>query len=207
MHTNFMATIETVIDGDTVTILREGCKYVIRLEHIDAPEVGEPFFKESRQFIINECWGEPCFFRCHGKEKYGRILAELVNPDTRLINAELVRNGLAYHYKMFSKSRYYEEMEKEAKKEKLNLWSDERFRRAWEDRVYRKKKYYYKYNHIIPIENYILKFVHEIPEERQVTLQQFEEFERKSQETIMQSGSIEIREITTLLEHSKQKPY
>ena len=59
------------------------------------------------------------------------------------MNSELLKNGLAWHYKQYSKKDYYNEFEKlesEAKNKKINIWSKKNSIAPWEFRKNQKKK-------------------------------------------------------------------
>lgn len=57
------------------------------------------------------------------KDRYGRILG-YVFIDSINVNKELLRNGLAWHYKFFNKDEELSELEQKAKDQKLNIWSE-----------------------------------------------------------------------------------
>ncbi len=82
-----------VIDGDTfVTITGEK----IRLVDIDAPERGEPGYMLAKQRLEELVLLRPIFVQRVGRDKYGRTLAYVFNPE--LVNLKLVQEGLATPY-------------------------------------------------------------------------------------------------------------
>ncbi|MDU1890622.1 MAG: thermonuclease family protein [Dysgonomonas sp.] len=112
-----------VADGDTITIVtEEGEKVKIRLEGIDAPEKGQDFSQKSRQFLNDLCYGKDVRVKDKGKDKYGRTLG-VVYIDDLNINEEMVRNGLAWYYSYFVEDARLDSLEKQAQKERLNIWS------------------------------------------------------------------------------------
>ena len=74
-------------------------------------------------------------------DQYNRRLAEIYTKDGLNINLELIRNGLALPYYLGRNRECdqvkYLNFEKLAKKEKLNIWSDQEFLEPWK---YRKRK-------------------------------------------------------------------
>ena len=44
--------------------------------------------------------------------------------DNKYLSSELVRNGMAWHYKRYSKSKELADLEIKAREEKIGLWSD-----------------------------------------------------------------------------------
>ncbi len=47
------------------------------------------------------------------------------------INEELVRNGLAWHYKKYSDNEFYDTLETFARQNKFGLWSDTTVIEPW----------------------------------------------------------------------------
>lgn len=77
-----------VADGDTITILTEGKTQVrIRLYGIDCPENGQVVTVDVKDI-----------------DRYGRTVGMVILQDSTVLNKELLRAGLAWHYKYFDKS-------------------------------------------------------------------------------------------------------
>lgn len=84
-----------VYDGDTIHIviflnLEDKFKFVVRLDGIDTAEIRTKDKKEkahalaAKQFVEEACLGEIILLRCHGTEKYGRLLADVFVPRENL---------------------------------------------------------------------------------------------------------------------------
>jgi len=115
-----------IADGDTITVLdAEKVQHKIRLEGIDAPEKGQAFGTKAKE-KMSELVGEK-------KDRYGRILGN-VHLGDRLINLEMVQEGLAWHYKQYSKAKELADAEDEARKAKKGLWGDKSPEPPWEFR-------------------------------------------------------------------------
>lgn len=71
-------------------------------------------------------------FKILKKERYNRYLAYVYLPDGSVLNEILVRKGLAWQYKKYSKSNQYQLLENKAKLEKLGLWQDKNPVAPWE---------------------------------------------------------------------------
>ncbi len=124
-----------VLDGDTIEVLKEGRAARVRLYGIDAPERGQPFGSAARRFTADLCFGQHVLLREHGRDRYGRILADVVLPDGRVLNEELVRAGLAWWYREYApEARLLEALEREARAARLGLWADPRPVPPWEFR-------------------------------------------------------------------------
>ena len=102
-------------DGDTVCILMNGKEEVIRLAHIDCPEKKQPFGTKAKQFASDLCFGKYVSIGHHLKrDRNGRLIAEIVLSNGINVNKELVRNGMAWHFKKYSKDNSYAKLETEA---------------------------------------------------------------------------------------------
>ena len=134
------AKVVGVKDGDTFVVLNEKKEIVVRLEHIDAPEKNQPFGNKAKQFASDFCFGKTVVVIGNGKkDRNGRWIGEIFFKNQNL-GKELVRNGLAWHYKRYSKSENYADMEMEARKNKRGLWKEKEPIAPWEWRKFKKKK-------------------------------------------------------------------
>ena len=73
------------------------------------------------------------------KDRYGRIIGEVM-IGSRHINLEMVQDGMAWHYKQYSKSKELAEAEDLARKEKKGLWVDKEPVPPWEFRKTEREK-------------------------------------------------------------------
>ena len=135
-----------IVDGDTIDILTADKTTIrIRLNGIDAPETGQPFGKNAKQYLSEFIGGQTVRVVTHDKDRYGRTIGDVYfedaagpdfKPGTVLppwnINRELVKRGLAWHYKKYSDDENLEMDEIRAKERKLGLWSDARSIPPWE---------------------------------------------------------------------------
>lgn len=129
-----------VKDGDTVEILMDGKPQVVRLSHIDCPEKKQPFGNNAKQFASDLCFGKKVKLSTGWKkDRNKRLLAEIILSNGKNLNKELVKNGFAWHYKKYSKDNSYDDLEKQARKQKLGLWNDKIPTAPWEWRKSRKK--------------------------------------------------------------------
>ncbi|MCS7315255.1 MAG: thermonuclease family protein [Bryobacterales bacterium] len=126
-----------VLDGDTIEVLKDGRPARVRLYGIDTPERGQPFGNAARRFTGEQCFGRTVLLREYGADRYGRILAEVILPDGRVLNQELVRAGLAWWYREYApEARELERLEREARAARRGLWADPRAVPPWEYRRY-----------------------------------------------------------------------
>lgn len=65
-------------------------------------------------------------------DRYKRLIAEVILEDGTNLNKELIKQGLAWHFKKYSEDSEYAELEIEAKNNKIGLWSEENPISPWE---------------------------------------------------------------------------
>ena len=119
----FVAKVVGISDGDTVTVLLNRRQYKVRLEGIDAPERGQDFGTKSRKHLGDLVQGKQVHGSTTDTDKYGRNLCFLT-VDGKRVNHDMVRNGLAWHYRKYSSDAELAELEAEAKSQKRNIWSE-----------------------------------------------------------------------------------
>jgi len=90
------ATVENVIDGDTIDVLIGGERQRVRYYGIDAPEEGEECYEEAternRQLLGTTVRLEP---DARNEDKYARLLRYVFTNDGTSVDAALVSEGLA----------------------------------------------------------------------------------------------------------------
>jgi micrococcal nuclease len=109
------ARVVRVIDGDTL-VLAGGIK--VRLLGIDAPEMEEN--GQPAEFLAHKAKAALADLTLNKKigleydrlryDHYGRLLAYLFLPDHAMVNAELVRRGLAWVYFIAPNLRYQKDL-------------------------------------------------------------------------------------------------
>jgi endonuclease YncB( thermonuclease family) len=74
------------------------------------------------------------------KERYGRVIAKAYLSDGRCLNEEMLRLGMAWHFKRYSDDARWAKMEDIARQSRVGLWADSRPVPPWEWRAQRYKK-------------------------------------------------------------------
>ena len=119
-----------VHDGDTITLLdAERRRHKIRLDGIDAPELGQPFGRASKQRLAGLVFNREAVAECSKVDRFGRQVCRVLvgGADAGL---EQVRAGLAWLFRRYSKKlppdrrQQYADMEAQAKGERRGLWAD-----------------------------------------------------------------------------------
>ena len=119
--------VSKVIDGDTI-VIDDGRR--VRYLGIDTPEIGEPYYRIAKDrnasLVLNRYVRLKVCEESH-YDRYGRLLAWVYTEDGRMVNKELVKDGLARVYVIppcgVEKEGVLREVEKEAKKEGRGIWS------------------------------------------------------------------------------------
>ena len=122
-----------VYDGDTVLVDAGGKKTKIRLYGIDAPELSQEFGDKSRALLSRLVEKKRITVSVTGEDKYGRLIG-VVFFDGMDVNALMLKNGAAWHYKDYDKSTEYAELESLARKERLGLWATRSIMAPWDYR-------------------------------------------------------------------------
>jgi len=114
-----------VKDGDTFVLLMDGKEEVIRFAHIDCPEKKQPYGNKAKKFVSELCFGKFVTLIHNNKfDRNKRLIAEVILEDGNNLNKELIKNGLAWHFKKYSTDRVYAELELKARQNKIGLWSE-----------------------------------------------------------------------------------
>ena len=99
---DFAGRVVGVSDGDTITVLHNGKGERIRLHGIDCPEKRQAFGKRAKQFTSELVFGNTVTVQVVDLDRYGRTVGEVLLPDGRSLNHELVRAGLAWWYRRYA---------------------------------------------------------------------------------------------------------
>jgi micrococcal nuclease len=131
------ARVVGISDGDTITVLKGPRQQVkLRLFGIDCPESAQAFGSRAKQLTSELAAGKIVKVIVKDRDRYGRTVAEVMLPDGRSLNRELVRAGLAWHYVEFARhDKELAELEREARLAKRGLWSERHPIPPWDYRA------------------------------------------------------------------------
>jgi len=140
--TVFTGKVIGIKDGDTFEVLYDGQPERIRLAEIDCPEKSQAFGKNARQYASDLCFGKIVTVSSNGKrDRYNRIVGTIVTKDGINVNEALLKAGLAWHYKQYSKNHpELSDMEEQARTSQLGLWADKKPVAPWDWRKNKRKK-------------------------------------------------------------------
>jgi endonuclease YncB( thermonuclease family) len=134
VHAEFMGKVVGVIDGDSIRVMHEGKAEQIRLLGIDCPEKRQLFGTKAKQYTSELAFGQDVTVYGDRRDRYGRRLAEVLLPDGRSLNQELVTAGLAWWFRKYSKDPRLGELERQALVAKRGLWAEPKPVPPWERR-------------------------------------------------------------------------
>ena len=132
--------VVSIADGDTITVLDADKKqHKVRLNGIDAPEKKQAFGAKSKARLGELVAGKDVMVEWKEKDTYGRTLGKVTQNGVD-VNLQMVKEGLAWHYRKYSKSAELSRAEAEAKAGKKGLWADQNPVPPWDFRKHEKKK-------------------------------------------------------------------
>jgi endonuclease YncB( thermonuclease family) len=100
---DYSARVVGVAHGDTLTILTaDRTQHRVRLSGIDAPEAGQDYGSRAKQAASELAFGKTVTVRPCDTDRYGRTVAEVILPDGRSLNREMVRQGMAWWYRRYA---------------------------------------------------------------------------------------------------------
>ena len=119
----FFGKVTGVADGDTITVMREnGQLERIGLEWIDAPEMDQPFGKDSRKDLSRMIKGKNVRVEAGAPDSYGRKPGQVWLEDVN-INEEQVARGNAWNDRNTSGNPNLLQLQKRAQTMKMGLWA------------------------------------------------------------------------------------
>jgi endonuclease YncB( thermonuclease family) len=131
--------VVSVTDGDTIKVLKAGKQVKIRLASIDCPEKGQPYGQAAKKFTAKLVSGKVVKVWPTDTDRYGRTIAFVFVGGTDL-NKELLKAGLAWHYKKYSRDPELAKLEFEARSKKVGLWKEPDQIAPWKWRKQRRNK-------------------------------------------------------------------
>lgn len=123
------ARVVGVSDGDSLIVLIDGVEQRMRLASIDAPEMNQPFGKQSKRHLSDLVYKRDISYRVMDRDRYHRYVVIAWIGETEL-NLQQIRAGYAWFYRRHrdqldpGRQRLYELAEDQAKSEGLGLWRD-----------------------------------------------------------------------------------
>lgn len=120
-----MISVTKVIDGDTCHCLTtDNLEVSIRLADIQAPNRGEYFYKESKEYLSRLILSKQIIVRFVKRDSYNRLICYIFLPnDSESINEKMVKNGYAINFEKYSNNPILVNHQLQAQQKKLGFWS------------------------------------------------------------------------------------
>lgn len=111
-------------DGDTVVVIDKlNNTTVLRLAEVDCPEKKQPFGTKAKQFTSDAIYLKTVKYIVTDKDRYGRSVAKIFYKK-KYLSAEIIKNGMGWHYKKYSTSQELALFEQQARSRRIGLWID-----------------------------------------------------------------------------------
>jgi endonuclease YncB( thermonuclease family) len=140
VYQTFNALVIGVYSGDSIVVTLDDSKQLkVRLDGIDCPEIDQPYGDSAKLATVVLCFKKQVSIVKTGVDNYGRTLAYVYVGDI-CINKELLRLGMAWHYKAYNSDPELAKLETEARDNKVGLWSQPDPEAPWDFRHNKNKK-------------------------------------------------------------------
>ncbi len=105
-------TVLYISDGDTFHFVNSEIreKIKVKLAEVDCPESTQSYGLEAKQFVLENINNKIFQLQVSSVEQYGRSIAKVNFDDIKDLANELVRYGIAWHYKRYSNSKILAEL-------------------------------------------------------------------------------------------------
>ena len=116
---DYCVKVVSITDGDTFKGENEKKEVIIfRIYGIDAPETRpkQPYGAESKQFLMDLIDGGTVGIKTQSKDRFGRYVVWVYTSDGKDVSAELLKAGMAWHFKRYDSTAEYAEYETKAKR-------------------------------------------------------------------------------------------
>ena len=129
-----------VHDGDTLTgLTADHLQVKVRLDGIDAPELGQPFGKAAKRALSEKAFGHGAKVIVTSHDQYGRLVGHVTVNDHD-VGKDLVREGFAWCDPRFNHDKSLIAIEQGARRSRVGLWADKAPTPPWEYRKHRERK-------------------------------------------------------------------
>ncbi len=122
---SWWGVVVRVIDGDSIVVRDEAGQDIrVRLIEIDAPELDQPYGKIAAESLRLLIQGHRVRIAPRGKDRNGRLLAEVFSRHGLSLNIHLIESGHAWWFRKYApECGVCEHEEKKARKQKRGLWA------------------------------------------------------------------------------------
>jgi len=127
---DYTVRVTGIADGDTFRGLiignKENNEIRFRLYGIDAPEKSQAFGNKSKQYLSDLIFQQTVKIKIQTEsDSYGRPIVWVYTSEGQDVGAEMLKAGMAWHFKRYDSSTEYANLEIQARQQKLGLWKDD----------------------------------------------------------------------------------
>ncbi len=141
----FTGQVVGVVDGDTIDVLHNGKAERVRLYGIDCPEKKQAYGKKAKWFTSDLAFRKTVIVIVRGRDRYGRTIGEVILPNGKSLNRELVRAGYAWWYFKYAPRNFaLKILQGVSRDSQIGLWADTEPVAPWEYRRSGKKNSRFK---------------------------------------------------------------
>ena len=135
---DYCVKVVAITDGDTFKGLTQDKEVIrYRIYGIDAPESNQAFGTRSKQYLSDLIFGDRVGIKLDKIDFYGRPVVWVYTSDDKDVSVEMLKAGMAWHFKKYDKSEEYASLENNARLNGIGLWVDKNPIPPW---VFRKSK-------------------------------------------------------------------
>ena len=121
----FGGQVVSILDGGTIEVVRGGKTQRVRLNGIACPKGGQPYSAQAKQATSDLGFSMDVTLQIYGKDKKGRVVADVLLPDERNLSHTLVQQGWCWwDRKQAPDNAQLEALEKEARDSQRGLWAE-----------------------------------------------------------------------------------
>ena len=127
-----------IVDGDTIVVRVNGKENRIRLYGIDAPERGQPYFKEASDYLKSIVDENVRLYKTDRQKTFRRTVAIVYSGSNRdeSLNIQMLRSGYAHYDPYSGNLNGAEEAEQEAMRKRRGMWaSGYQLQKPWDYRA------------------------------------------------------------------------
>lgn len=125
--------VVAISDGDTITVIQNKEQFKVRLVGIDCPEKKQAFGLQAKALTAWLVFDREVTVEFDKRDRYGRVLGDVYANGVN-VSQQLLKAGLAWHYRQYSKSKALQDLEDNARAGKTGLWYDPSPTPPWEFR-------------------------------------------------------------------------
>ena len=122
---DYCVEVVSISDGDTFRgLTKDNEEIKFRIYGIDAPEKHQAFGNKSQQYLSSLIFRKTVGIKVQSTDHFDRQVVWVYTPDKKNVAAEMLKAGMAWHFKKYDKSKEYAALEVEARLRRLGLWID-----------------------------------------------------------------------------------